>query len=131
MTIFQAVVVLLVDSQIPTAEPTASFTTIPTAEPTDSPRAFKNRALALAIAIIIIVLIVCCCCGCCFRNQIKARYEALRYGNVVADGGQQPQYQQQGYGGTTASAQNMPMAQATINPGGGMGMVFGPDGKPI
>ena len=121
MTLLQAVVFLLVDSQGPTAEPSA--------EETPQPTRFKNRGAALAIAIVILVVIVCCCCGCCYKKQIKERYQTYRYGGVIADGDQPPQYQQGNYPGGTIASAPMPVAQATINPGGGMGMVFGPDGK--
>ena len=131
-TVLQAVVFLLVECQPIADPPTAE----PTAEPTAQRGAFRNRGAALAVAIVIIVLIVCCCCCCCYKKQITERYEAYRHGGAAGGGGQQeignygnyppPQGYHPG-----ASAPVMPVAQVTINPGGGVGMVFGPDGKPI
>jgi len=142
-TVFLMSLVSLVVCQIPTAEPTiAGVSGGPTAEPTAAPVVYKNvgggQAAQLAIGIIVLVAVVCCCGGFCFRNQIKARYMAYRFG---ADGSQQAQHQQQQgnygnyppqqsmIGGTTTSAPVVPVAQTAINRMG-MGMVvFGPDGK--
>ena len=149
LTLLQAVVFIIVESQTPTALPTPAVPTVavPTGQPNGPSPRFQNRGAALAIAIIILILIVCCCCGCCFRNQIKARYEAFRYGGAAAGGGQQEvgnypgggnyggnngggNYGGNYPGGTMAAAPVMPVvAHATISPGGQM--VFGPDGKPV
>jgi len=143
-----AIVLELTDAQ--SLSPSRSPTQQPTTKTTE-PR--RRSALGFAIAILIIVLIASGCCCCCFRKRINIMYQTWRNPNfIVPIDGQPPppphyeinMYPQQHMYPVPTTAEVIPMAQVNTAGGGGVyvaaasavpiagvGMRYGPDGKPI
>ena len=142
-----ALVVELTGAQSPSKAPTQQ----PTKSNSGSSFSSRRSPLAVAVVILVLVAIISGCCCCFFRKRIHTAYQTWRDPNYVLEGGQ-PQYdgrryhQQQQYP-VPAQAQLansvIPMVPVTNAAGDGayltvvstpvmgVGMLYGPDGKPI